>query len=320
MKIYYGSTDTLNNYETNTNLDLKVIGSFRENYRNQLVVSCSNCNDKELYRTCLFQTTERQYLKGMQPCGCAKAVYWEDWQAELILHRRASFFRYSFLGWEGDYRGSLSRTKFNCSKHRSWNGSNMNDCRRYDIVCPGCWSDKMSVINRKPDEDMIKNFFSTGQFHPETTFLRSDKLTRKGYREYWDVFCPDCSTSYVANYKKLSEGYRGCECSGFRQKELYLNTVRSGDIIIALKFGVANNSTLRLKSISRRTPLEVKQYCVWEFDSVMDCKDAELTIKHSFRTGVIDKGLLPDGYTETLSVLDIDKLCVFLDARARRKS
>jgi len=108
MKIYYGSTDTLNNYETDTNLHLKVIGSFRENYRNQLVVSCSNCNDKELYRTCLFQTTERQYLKGMKPCGCAKAVYWEDWQAELILQRRASLFGYSFLGWEGDYRGSLT--------------------------------------------------------------------------------------------------------------------------------------------------------------------------------------------------------------------
>lgn len=319
MKIYYGSLEDLNPYETIEQLDLEVLGVFKEEYRNQLVVSCTKCKDPELYRTCLFQIPERQYKLGIMPCGCGKAVYWEEWQAKVIMERRASKFNYSFIGWVDEYRGSLTRTRFNCKKHGDWNGSNVNDCRRYDVICPGCWSDKMSIINRKPDEELISNFFSTGQFHKDTIFKRSDKRAKNGYREFWEVSCPDCETEYTANYKKLSEGYRGCECSGFRQKELYLNTVHCGDNIIALKFGVANNSSLRLKSLNRKTSLEIKQYCVWEFDTIVSCKQAELSIKHNFVTGVIDKQLMPDGHTETLSVLDIDKVCEFLDLKTIRK-
>jgi hypothetical protein len=177
----------------------------------------------------------------------------------------------------------------------------------------------MSNLNRKEDSLMISNFQSTGQFHADTIFTRSEKKAPTGYREFWNVFCPDCSVDYVANYKKLSVGYRGCECSGFRQKELYINILYDSENPIAIKFGIANNAELRLRSIQSKTSLLVKQYAVWLFDNTVQCKSAELEIKHNFRTSVLSKELLPDGHTETASLVDFEYICAFLDKKTQRK-
>lgn len=319
MKIYNNDQQLTKVNIISPHPELEVIGSYIHNSRECLVVACSKCTDKELYGSCLFEVEKRKFITGYKPCGCSRTIYWEDWQAEVLMQRKALKDGYTFVGWPAKYNGSRTRTMFRCEKHGIWEGSIINDCKRYDIVCPGCWSDKMSNINRKEDCSMISNFLSTEQFHPETLFTRSDKKAPNGYREFWNVFCPDCSTEYIANYKKLSVGYRGCECSGFRQKELYINILYDSETPIALKFGIANNAELRLRSIQKKTTLVVKQYAVWLFDTIVECKSTELDIKHNFTTSVLSKALLPDGHTETASLLDFQGICEFLDKKTRRK-
>lgn len=319
MKIYNNDQQLTKVNIASPHPELEVVGYYRSNYRDYFVVQCEVCNDSELYGTCLFEIQKRNFLTGCKPCGCSKNVYWEDWQAKVLMRRKAIQDGYVFIGWSSEYVGSLTRTMFSCEKHGEWQGSNVNDCRRYDIVCPGCWSDKMSKLNRKEDSLLISNFHKTGQFHPDTVFTRSEKKAPSGYREFWNVFCPDCSSDYVSNYKNLSLGYRGCECSGFRQKELYINILYDSDTPVAIKFGIANNAQLRLRSIQNKTALVVKQYAVWLFDTIVECKTTELEIKHKFTTSVLSKELLPDGYTETASLKDFENICTFLDAKTKRK-
>lgn len=130
---------------------------------------------------------------------------------------------------------------------------------------------------------MISNFKG---FPNQTLFARSDKKSKNGFKEYWNVSCPICEITYVSNYKNLSLGCMGCDCSNFRQRQLYVNIVYSDDKPIAIKFGIANDYTMRLKYLNSKNHVVLENYAVWEFASKFDCMEAEKSIKNQFYTGV----------------------------------
>jgi len=312
------------NKELNTNVDkyksdyYSIIGSYRnENNKLRFVVECKVCKqDAELFKLGLFDIDSKALRDGMKPCGCSVAPQWEEWQYNILLNRRALLFNCEFLGWSSDYVGSQTKTVMHCKTHDiTWNANCVNDCRRYDILCAECHSQKMVYKTRKPDGQATINFKG---FADNTVFTRSDKKAKNGHREFWNVFCPDCDVSYTSNYKTLIQGYRGCECNSFRQKQLYLHILYSEETPVGLKFGIANDWNIRLKGLNKRNTLRLENYAVWEFTTTFDCRRSEQALKDNFPCGVISKQEMPDGYTETASLSDFLPIVQMLDSLTER--
>lgn len=315
----YRNDKELVKYKEPSLFNYNIIGAFRGSYRNVLVVFCPTCaEDPELFGEGLFFSDERVVLKGGKPCGCALTPRWEEFQYQVMMKRAASKWGFTFIGWSDQYRGCSTVPRFNCQEHGDFQSINVNDCNRYEINCPGCLKIRMQGRNSKPDQYMINSFLSSECFPEGTAFERSDRLSKNGFREYWNVYCPDCSTNYTSLYKSLANGARGCECSNFRQKYLYLLKIYDGESFLAVKFGIANNYKVRVQSIRCRTSLEVVLYSVWEFSDINSCKVSETYIKHNFNNTVLTKEQLPSGFTETVLPCDLSALENFLDSVAER--
>lgn len=320
MKIYESTKDLNTDVDKYKSDYYNIIGSYRnENNKLRLVVECEVCKqDPELFKLGLFDVGTKTLKDKVRPCGCSVAPQWEEWQYKILLNRRASLFNCEFLGWSSDYIGSQTRTKMHCTTHNiTWDGSCINDSRRYDILCSECHSQKMVHKTRKPDDEAIKSFKG---FAEDTIFTRSDKKAKNGHREYWDVQCPECAITYTSNYKNLIQGYRGCECNTFRQKQVYLHILYSEDTPVGVKFGIANNWSVRFKGLNKKNKLRLENYAVWEFNTTFDCRKAEQTVKDTFSCGVIPKEEMPDGYTETASLSDFGGIVQLLDSLTERNT
>ena len=68
---------------------------------------------------------------------------------------------------------------------------------------------------------------------------------------------------------------------------------------VCIKFGIANNSKQRIKRQNSKSIYEIRQYQVYTFPTVQQCKKAERECKKELICGVISKTDMLDGYTET---------------------
>ena len=97
----------------------------------------------------------------------------------------------------------------------------------------------------------------------------------------------------------------GCPmCNGGNQRQAYINIVSVDGIDVAAKFGIAAHYINRIHQQNRNSA-SVRNLCVFEFESIEDCRAAERECKKSFRRGVVSKSTLPDGYTETVDLREI---------------
>lgn len=162
------------------------------------------------------------------------------------------------------------------------------------------------MISRKSDDIIIKSFLDSGCFHPDTKFWRSEKKSPNGKRVYWHIFCPECGEEAESQRSNLQEGFRACACSRSRQQECYINWVVDANLVaVAVKFGISSDSSRRIKSQARRSIYSVLQYLIFKFPDVDSCKKAERECKKELECGILSKDEMPDGYTETTSVINL---------------
>lgn len=101
----------------------------------------------------------------------------------------------------------------------------------------------------------------------------------------------------------------GCPICGCRdQKEAYINIIKKGDEVVALKFGIAKNSKQRIKNQDRRSEFQIEQYGVWLFQKINACKIAENHVRKSIKCRLLSKEQMPDGYTETTSADNLEAI------------
>lgn len=101
----------------------------------------------------------------------------------------------------------------------------------------------------------------------------------------------------------------GCpQCAGHSQQQLYVNVVKDNGIIVALKFGISKDSDRRLNIQNRCNMFFMERICLYDFSTVKQCKAAERAIKKKLKTGILTVRELKDGYTETVSVSDLENL------------
>lgn len=325
--------------------------------------------------------------RGCPQCGWEKVGQAHSKTPEQHLHECREINtneHWTINGIHGDWKGHKTKLDCTCDLHGRWYSTNINNFKS-GRGCPQCANVKTSENMKKPDDEMIASFLAKREYPKGTIFKRSDRLTNRGYPEYWFVYCPICAQDEIAQTglcsgwfeslasslqkgglacrcsghpwytddqntfraMKLCEdnGYQfvgwvdkvgtqykfkylcpehgvqiitfgnmfthgqGCpECAGHSQQQLYINIVKDNDIIVALKFGIAKNSDRRLNIQNNRNMFFMERICLYDFSTVEQCKAAERAIKKKLKTGILTARELKDGYTETVSVSDLENL------------
>lgn len=281
------------------NNQIKVIG--KDLNSGLCVVECSVCKlDHELFMEGLFTSSITDLNRGQIPCGCSNPVYTEQ-QQKVRVKRLADKIGVLFLGWSGEFIKNSTYCKLSCHEHGVWTTTTISRLVKTNSGCPECGKLKAPLANTKSDLEMVCRFFSSGVFDLNTSFTRSNRLTNKGYKEYWLVHCPNCDTINESLSYHLGSGKLPCECSSHSQTQAYINSIMNEGEIIALKFGIARVSHKRLEKQNKYSLYEVKSYGVWRFPDVRACKDSEKFVKSSIKTSYLNKEVFSDGYTETTS-------------------
>ena len=172
--------------------------------------------------------------------------------------------------------------------------------------CDNLWTEqKMRCISMRGNE-----------FHSWASFQESvyPKLVVKNAfktdgRYQLTVICPKClcdSTHIKANVEK---GYAGCYCnSRVNQLYSYVHGVLDQGEKVAIKFGITNNPKMRVRQQSYKCLYTVEQGFLFKFNNSPNCLAAERECKQTLKCGVLTKEEMPDGWTETVSVEDLDKI------------
>jgi hypothetical protein len=306
FKLYYSDFDKIETDEfVGTRFgkenQLEVIGwSGKSATSKMYVVKCSICEkDPELYGDGLFRSIKSSLILGQVPCGCSVSARRDERYYKIVCQRKAGELGYVFHGWAGEFTDRKTKLSLECKTHGIWSSGIINNFINRNVGCPGCRFEAVGKRASKPDEEFVRDFFATGSFSEGTTFARSTTEDFKGHRPYWKVFCPDCLQNVEARSATLMKGNRSCGCAKQRQTEAYINLIKDNDNIIAIKFGISNNSLIRVSQQQRVSGLDVVLHKVYKFPNISDCKAAERECINTLTCGVVDRQLLPDGYSET---------------------
>jgi hypothetical protein len=288
---------------------LEVVGwSGKSRGRSKLyILKCNKCSqDSELFGDGYFKKTKGSILNlKVIPCGCARNPRWSKNQYEILCSRKAEELGYKFIGFGDKWEGSFTKIRMLCEEHGEWCSGRLSSLLNDQRGCPGC----KAAISRKPDDVMITSFFASGGFHPESEFCRSDRKDSSGKKVFWVVSCPDCGETGESKSSHLQQGQRPCACSTQRQRECYINCLTDdNNTIVAIKFGIANNSKLRVKKQNSKSIYSVQHHSVYKFPTVKSCKKAERECKEDLECGIVLKRDMSDGYTETTWAYNLEKI------------
>jgi len=270
------------------------------------ILKCIKCSqDSELFGEGYFRSLKCHIVRGKVPCGCSKKPLWSQGQFFTMCSRKATELGYTFLGFVGEWNGAHTKIKMSCENHGEWSSGIIYGLINGGRGCLWCGVG----TSTKPDDIMITSFYESKAFHPDTEFWRSERKSSEGKLVYWCMSCPICGEVGESKSYNLQIGQRPCACSKQRQQECYINwIVDENNNAIALKFGIARDSKQRIKNQDRQSAYEVRQYQVYSFPSVADCKQAERECKKELETGVVLKRDMPDGWTETTWSYNIGKV------------
>ena len=270
------------------------------------ILKCGKCSqDSELFGEGYFRSLKANLVKGAAPCGCSINTKWSQEQFSVLCSRKAEEIGYAFIGFDGEWKGGKNtKVKITCKKHGDWASGVIGSLNK-GIGCPVCGVDTIT----KPDDVMITSFHKSKAFHPDTKFWRSERKNSYGRRVYWHLSCPECGDVGEGESGSLQKGQRPCACSQQRQQECYINwVVDEHNNAVGIKFGIARDSKQRVKQQNSKSAYEVRQHQVYTFPSVASCKKAERECKKELECGIVLKRDMPDGWTETTSVLNLSRV------------
>lgn len=176
----------------------------KERYYNnkhiKYVCECSVCSeDNELFPYGSISSRKENLQNGSIPCGCAKKRKWTEEQNIIRVKRACLDLGYIFNGWSSEYKGGRTRLDlFNPRNNNRWYTNTVEGIL-------GGRGDRLEnfentrLSNIKPDQEHIENFHKAG-FTEDYNFWRSDRISSRGYKDYWYYTCPKCSNDeYVIN-------------------------------------------------------------------------------------------------------------------------
>lgn len=138
------------------------------------------------------------------------------------------------------------------------------------------------------------------------TFL---KIKGKGAYSHRTVvyLCPEHGEQEIMT-QSLTLGYGCASCAGQVQKEAYINVILDGETPVGLKFGISGNSDSRLYQQNSTNMFQMEQMGVWIFEETAICRSAEKECLSVLDCGIMTRTELKDGWTETTSTANYDKI------------
>lgn len=290
---------------------LQVIGwSGRSNKVKLYVLKCHTCcKDPELYGDGLFKSIKSSLTFGQIPCGCSSSARRDERYYKIICDRKATELGYKFHGWSSEFTDRKTKLMLECPEHGLWQSGIINNFVNRNVGCPGCKFDAVGKRASKPDEEFIRDFFSTGAFPEGTIFTRSNTKNKKGHKIYWGMYCPDCHTTVETTANSLVKGCRGCECGKHRQRQAYINLIKDEDLVLGIKFGIANDAAKRVKDHNKKSVFEIENLLVYEFETREFCREAEKHCLNTLECGIFSKEEFRDGWTETTHLFNLNAVC-----------
>lgn len=216
-------------------------------------------------------------------------------------------------------------------------GNFHQDTKFYRLGSPNGFCNYICVLCS--GDEFVKEGLCSGVFQ---TTLKGDRIScrcSKSYRytkEQWEYrlkkFCRDKGYKFLslsdrkkgrlrlryscdihgeqsASVQNFISSGRGCPgCAGQNQRQCYINLVKDGDLPVALKFGIANDSVFRLKGQNSRNLFQMQQIAAYELTSVESCKAAERACLVELDCGILSSRELKDGYTETTSIQNLEEI------------
>lgn len=309
-------------YEPLDNLHPNIIfiGSFKHSKKQRkFVFKCTECEkDPELFGDGLFCSSKTTLLKGKCPCGCQKGFVKNENQWRVLLKRKAEKDGYKFLGFVEEYNPSMISHQLcilECPIHGQWESTSTASFLLKDTKCKNCFKDYVKELHSKPDEYMINTFSISGLYPNKYEFKRSEKLNNHGYRPYWVVNCKDCEEEHIVHYGSLQQGRKPCSCVDFvesnreeKDSTTYIFIAKDNGLPLFIKFGRSNNYLSRLKGQKAKTVYDLEVYGVWVYPSKYLSYRAENAAHTSVERQVVSKEEYKDGYSETTSVSNLDKI------------
>lgn len=122
------------------------------------------------------------------------------------------------------------------------------------------------------------------------------------------IICPEHGEfKQTPNSHIQGKGCPSCSKTGFDYNStghFYVQEILKDDICIAYKFGIAKN--IKKRMINQKSKSKLEHKLIYSFESTgMEVYRLEQIIKTTLSCNYLDKSVLPDGYTETLSPEDI---------------
>lgn len=267
-------------------------------------VHCSICAlDAEMNGSATYLFSKGHLVEGRYPCSCSKSPKLSKEQILLKVKRRCDEVGYKFISLSGEYNKTMSRVILSCPIHGHMEPKTINDFLS-GRNCLECRRDLVKEKLKIDDTDFIRRFLATGNFHPDTKFRRSDKLTiankyREGIKYHWWVECPVCNKVVEGHVSNMLGGRPPCACSSQGKTYAYIHQIKDQGEVIALKFGVATNPDRRLLDQSKSCIYSMERLCLWKFKDSSDCRSAESEVKRVVPTRFLTKEIISDGWTET---------------------
>ena len=284
--------------------EVKSTGKLSKTY----VVHCSICSkDQELFGGYEFSTTKGRLFRGDMPCGCGFHHRWTEDQYLVRCKRKAKELGHEVVGFAEQYKGNKTKLHMRCPAHGDWYTTSVfNLLTGYS--CRKCADEKNALLKKVITEENYSNF--------ENSLLRVIGVVRREStaginRPYLRCECKRCGEVFESYYRNVVGIGTSCPiCNHQSQEFAYINLVKEGDIINGLKFGITKEkgAVRRLTSQNKKSVFTLENVGIWAFENYKICKAAELKCKQTLECGVISKEFMADGWTETVSVEDLDKI------------
>lgn len=226
---------------------------------------------------------------------------------EVRIKNHCEEVGYEFISSSG--QGISSTLKAFCSQHGVFIRKVNQIIYKNFKFCPGCIKDVKDTKSNDLENQMLAKITAKSNYPEGSLFKKNlNKVDSHGRYKYWDVYCSLCKSSCTAHQSDIQRGYLSCECSKLAQKQAYINLIKDGDIPLCLKFGISSNYEDRLRVQRYNNNVHIENIGVWGFEDRESCRLAESECKDALTCKIIDKSLMPDGFTETTYLYNLGSI------------